>query len=59
VLIGAPINNLIYLGVTQCTFSNRQAAKNAKILSMTPRLLGDFVNILGDLGFLAVQMRKS
>jgi hypothetical protein len=26
---------------------------------MTPSVLGDFVNILGELGFLAVQVRNS
>jgi hypothetical protein len=34
---------------------NRQAAKIAKILSMTPSNLGGFVSILGDLDFLAVR----
>jgi len=46
-------------------FSNRHtrsghlAAKNAKFSFMTPGILGDFVNILGELGFLAVQVRNS
>ena len=49
----------IRLGVTQLFFSNRQATENAKIFSKTPRILGVFDNFLGDLGSLAVQVRKS
>ena len=47
------------IGVTQLFFSNRQATENAKIFSKTPRILGVFDNFLGDLGYLAVQVRKS
>jgi len=45
--------------VTQLQFLTAKLAKNAKIFSTTLRILGDFINRLGELGLLAVQVRKS
>ncbi len=41
------------------SFLTAKLAKNAKIFSTTLRILGDFINRLGELGLLAVQVRKS
>jgi len=47
------------MDLRNCIVSNRQDAKYAKASFMTPRFLGALVDILGELGFFAVQMRNS